>query len=82
MKADPKWKRLYESALAENDPARLGKCLRDAEVAMTSAAQAMLNDSNATPGYEELMTAMLKLYEHGLRKGINIPEGTYDGSQK
>ena len=82
MSADPKWRRLYEAAMAENNPLRLRKCLQDAEVAMTSAAQAMLNSSDATLGYEELMRAMLKLYEHGLSKGINIPGGTFDGSRK
>jgi hydrogenase maturation factor len=77
MPAYPKWKRLYDAALCEEDPVRLRGRLRAAEVAMTSAAQAMLNKSkDADAEYEELITAMRDLYEYGLTKGINVPGGT------
>jgi len=77
MKPDkPPWKSMFEAALAENSPMRLGRLLWTAEVAMTRAAEEMMNLGSSPPEYEELMTAMRVLYEHGLRKGINVPGGT------
>jgi hypothetical protein len=73
-----KWKQLYALAMKEDNPVRLRPRLLGAEVAMTSAAQAMLNSSeDSQDAYQELMTAMQELYEHGLRKGINVPGGTF-----
>jgi hypothetical protein len=77
MPAYPKWKRLYDAVLCEEDPVRLRRRLRAAEVAMTSAAHAMLNSKDNAKEYEELMTAMRYLYEYGLSKGINVPGGTF-----
>jgi hypothetical protein len=77
MSALPRWKRLYEAALAENDALVLKTRLRAAEIAMTSSAQAMLNSKEGQSEYEELMVAMRSLYEHALRNGVNVPGGTF-----
>jgi hypothetical protein len=78
----PAWKALFEAALAENRPTkRLARLLRTAEVAMTRAAQDMMNAGSSQPEYDELMLAMRVLYEHGLRKGMNVPEGTFSGQE-
>ena len=69
MPAYPKWKRLYDLALSEEDPVRLRPRLRAAEVAMTGAAHAMLNRKDNTKEYEELMTAMRYLYEIRIEQG-------------
>ena len=72
----PSWKSLFEVALSENKPKRLRRLLRKAEVAMTRAAQDMMNAGWSQPEYDELMMAMRILYEHGVRNGMNIPRGT------
>ena len=77
MNALPHWKHLYEAALAENDPLPLKARLYAAEVAMTRAAQEMLNSEEGVPEYLELMASMRTLYEHALRKGVNLPGGTF-----
>ena len=77
MSLIPRWKRLYEAALAENDSLVLKTRVRAAEIAMTSATQDMLNSKNGTNDYEELMVAMRCLYEHALRNGVNVPGGTF-----
>ena len=76
------WKRLYETAMAEQQPSRLKRHHRAAECAMTAAAQDMLNGEGTALDYEELSSAMRKLYEHALRKGVNIPSGTFGGTNK
>ena len=77
MSAIPRWKRLYQTAMAENDPLVLKTLVRAAEIAMTSSAQAILNSKEGTKDYEELMVAMRRLYEHSLRNGVNVPGGTF-----
>ena len=77
MSALPRWKRLYEAAMSENDPLVLKTRVRDAEIAMTSCAQAMLNSQEGEKEYEELMVSMRSLYGHALRNGVNIPGGTF-----
>ena len=72
-----RWEPLYKAALAENDPLFLKTRLRAAEVAMTRAAQQLLNTNEATQEYAKLMAAMRTLYEHALRKGVNLPGGTF-----
>jgi hypothetical protein len=69
MSAYPKWKRLYDDALSENDAVRLESRLRAADVAMTTAARALLNIKGKDDEYHELMTAMRDLYEYRLSKG-------------
>ena len=44
---------------------------------MTRAAQEMLNSEDGVPEYLELMASMRTLYEHALRKGVNLPGGTF-----
>lgn len=78
-----KWKQLYALALKEDNPVRLRPRLLAAEVAMTSAAQAMLNSSDDLEAdYQELMTAMRELYEPPIcgrlvRRGILIEQNSH-----
>jgi hypothetical protein len=53
--------------------------LRAAEVAMTRAAQQLLNTNEARQEYEKLMAAMRTLYEHALRKEVKLPKGYVQG---
>jgi hypothetical protein len=77
MSAALRWKALYEAALRETNPPRLRSRLLGAEVAMTGAAEEMLNEKNNSESYDDLLEAMRTLYEHALRKGVNIPRGTF-----
>ena len=63
--------------MAENDPLLLKRRLRTAEIAMTRAAEGILNSKASEQEYQELITAMRRLYEHGLRNGVNVPGGTF-----
>jgi hypothetical protein len=77
MSAHSRWKRLYDVALSEKNPTRFTKSLSAAETAMTSAAQSMLNRNSTTEEFEDLMLAMRALYEHGLKRGLNVSRGAF-----
>ena len=55
--------------------------LRAAELAMTRAAQKMLNRDGRIEEYLNLMASMRILYEHALRRGVNLPGGTFKAGQ-